>query len=162
MSHTHNSHMHTTPPSGFMTPQCGVTQVLEAETGWRIRPVAGLLHPRDFLNGLAFRTFHSTQYMRHGSKPDYTPEPDVIHELLGECHAHMYAVPWRHASLHNALPSSHTGGPTAHSVHMCSDHGTSVSIFSSRSWSQAEIVCHDEVERDIRNCSRIDLQVTRY
>ena len=37
-------------------------------TGWQIRPVAGLLHPRDFLNGLAFKCFHSTQVrtLQHG------------------------------------------------------------------------------------------------
>lgn len=62
-----------------------LSQTIMGKTGWQIRPVAGLLHPRDFLNGLAFRTFHSTQYMRHPSQPMYTPEPDVIHEMLGGC-----------------------------------------------------------------------------
>ena len=50
-----------------------VSEALTEATGWQVRPVAGLMHPRDFLAGLAFRTFHSTQYLRHASRPSYTP-----------------------------------------------------------------------------------------
>ena len=56
---------------------------LKAKTNWRIKPVNGILSQREFLNCLAFRTFCSTMYIRHPSIPDYTPEPDIMHEYLG-------------------------------------------------------------------------------
>ncbi len=48
-----------------------------------MKPAAGLLSQREFFNALALRVFNSTQYIRHDEKPLFSPEPDVLHEVLG-------------------------------------------------------------------------------
>jgi phenylalanine-4-hydroxylase len=68
-----------------------VTARVEPLTGWRYVPAAGLVPLREFYGSLADRVFHSTQYVRHPSEPLYTPEPDIVHEVIG--HGNMLASP---------------------------------------------------------------------
>jgi phenylalanine-4-hydroxylase len=60
-------------------------------TGFGYVPAAGLVPLREFYGSLSERVFHSTQYVRHPASPLYTPEPDIIHEVVG--HGHLLATP---------------------------------------------------------------------
>src|SRR4051812_33354478 len=68
-----------------------VSAHLEPISGWRYAPAAGLVPLREFYGSLERRVFHSMEYVRHPDVPLYTPEPDIIHEVLG--HGHLLATP---------------------------------------------------------------------
>jgi phenylalanine-4-hydroxylase len=74
------------------TPQLDeVSASLKPLTGFEYHPAAGLVPFDQFYGSLADGVFHSTQYLRHPSRPLYTPEPDLIHEVVG--HGGMLASP---------------------------------------------------------------------
>jgi phenylalanine-4-hydroxylase len=68
-----------------------VTESLAPLTGFHYVPAAGIVPVKEFYGCLADREFHSTQYIRHPSAPLYTPEPDLIHEVIG--HGNLLADP---------------------------------------------------------------------
>jgi phenylalanine-4-hydroxylase len=57
--------------------------VLAETTGWRVARVPGLLHEEDFFSHLARRVFPSTDYIRPRGEMDYTPAPDLFHDVFG-------------------------------------------------------------------------------
>jgi phenylalanine-4-hydroxylase len=68
-----------------------VSAGLKPLTGFEFHPAAGLVPLDEFYGSLADRIFHSTQYLRHDSSPLYTPEPDIVHEVIG--HGNLLADP---------------------------------------------------------------------
>jgi len=64
---------------------------LKETTGFRLAPIEGLVETRGFLSWLSYRVMLSTQYIRHHSRPEYTPEPDIVHESIG--HIPMFTNP---------------------------------------------------------------------
>jgi phenylalanine-4-hydroxylase len=68
-----------------------VDRRLRPLTGFGYCAVEGLLPARTFFRSLSNGVFPSTQYVRWEGSPLYTPEPDVIHEVMG--HANCIACP---------------------------------------------------------------------
>jgi phenylalanine-4-hydroxylase len=53
------------------------------ETNMHLVPAEGALPYRTFYQYIGTRGFPVTQFIRHGSHPEFTPEPDMIHDCLG-------------------------------------------------------------------------------
>ena len=56
---------------------------LRRETDMHLVPAEGALPYRTFYEYIGKRGFPVTQFIRHGSHPEFTPEPDMIHDCLG-------------------------------------------------------------------------------
>jgi phenylalanine-4-hydroxylase len=62
---------------------------VQQETNMHLVPAEGALPYRTFYEYIAERGFPVTQFIRHGSHPEFTPEPDMIHDCLGHVPALM-------------------------------------------------------------------------
>jgi phenylalanine-4-hydroxylase len=60
-----------------------ISAELETRSGMHLVPAEGPIPYRTFYSYIAERGFPVTQFIRHGSHPEFTPEPDMIHDCLG-------------------------------------------------------------------------------
>lgn len=68
-----------------------ISAVLTARTGFHLRPAEGTVPIERFLRAFGESGFCATQYLRSPDSPYHSPEPDVLHELVG--HAVMLGDP---------------------------------------------------------------------
>jgi phenylalanine-4-hydroxylase len=60
-----------------------LSEQLTHATRMHLVPAEGPIPYRRFYSYIAGRGFPVTQFLRHGSHPEFTPEPDMIHDCLG-------------------------------------------------------------------------------
>ena len=60
-----------------------LSERVRLETNMHLVPAEGALPYRTFYQYIGARGFPVTQFIRHGSHPEFTPEPDMIHDCLG-------------------------------------------------------------------------------
>jgi phenylalanine-4-hydroxylase len=69
-----------------------VSARLEPRTGWRSTPVSGFLPGDAFFEMLAARRFPTTTWLRSRDSMEYTPEPDIFHDVFGHVPMHAHPV----------------------------------------------------------------------
>jgi phenylalanine-4-hydroxylase len=66
--------------------------MLKPRTDWMLLPVSGFLPGRTFFDLLAARVFPTTTYIRKPDSLDYTPAPDIFHDIFGHVPMHAHKV----------------------------------------------------------------------
>ena len=69
-----------------------VNKRLGPRTGWNATPVSGFLPPDAFFEMLAARQFPTTTWLRTRDSLEYTPEPDIFHDVFGHVPMHAHPV----------------------------------------------------------------------
>jgi phenylalanine-4-hydroxylase len=69
-----------------------ISSRLEPRTGWNSTPVSGFLPAPAFFEMLAARRFPTTTWLRSRDSLEYTPEPDIFHDVFGHVPMHAHAV----------------------------------------------------------------------
>ena len=65
---------------------------LAPRTGWSSTPVSGFLPAPAFFEMLAARCFPTTTWLRGRDSLEYTPEPDIFHDVFGHVPMHAHRV----------------------------------------------------------------------
>lgn len=65
---------------------------LAPRTGWNSTPVSGFLPAPAFFEMLAARRFPTTTWLRSADSLEYTPEPDIFHDVFGHVPMHAHRV----------------------------------------------------------------------
>lgn len=60
-----------------------LSNIFYKTTGWKVARVPGLIHEQNFFEFLRRRVFPSTDYIREKEELDYTPAPDLFHDIFG-------------------------------------------------------------------------------
>jgi len=60
-----------------------LSNIFYKTTGWKVARVPGLIHEQDFFGMLRRKVFPSTDYIREKKELDYTPAPDLFHDMFG-------------------------------------------------------------------------------
>jgi phenylalanine-4-hydroxylase len=69
-----------------------ISEKLRPRTGWSTTPVSGFLPASAFFEMLAARMFPTTTWLRSRDSLEYTPEPDIFHDVFGHVPMHAHRV----------------------------------------------------------------------
>jgi phenylalanine-4-hydroxylase len=79
-------------PTDRMPNLAALSAKLQPRTGWNTTAVSGFMPGPAFFEMLAARRFPTTTWLRSRDSLEYTPEPDIFHDVFGHVPMHAHPV----------------------------------------------------------------------